>query len=80
MRHILVLCFSTAVDGAVVLCCGLCACPLNARCELMNVAEVGKKRRKTSVKMAEGTTSLKGLRAQMGRNSPITSVFAAFAV
>ncbi|XP_053486799.1 ensconsin isoform X6 [Ictalurus furcatus] len=65
MRHILVLCFSTAVDGAVVLCCGLCACPLNARCELMNVAEEGKKRRKTSVKMAEGTTSLKGLRAQM---------------
>ncbi|XP_017330206.1 MAP7 domain-containing protein 2 isoform X10 [Ictalurus punctatus] len=31
----------------------------------MNVAEEGKKRRKTSVKMAEGTTSLKGLRAQM---------------
>lgn len=38
-----------------------------------------KKRRKTSEKMAEGATSLKGLRVQMGRNSSITRVFVEFA-
>lgn len=64
-------CFSPTLDGAIMFCCGLCACPASARCELMDVAE-RKKEKETSLKMAEGATSLKGLRAQMGRNSSIT--------